>query len=125
MTETQKDRPWLFRTYAGHSTAKASNALYRGNVEDALAGQVDGETIHLAQEGIGVVAATAPSLGDTGAITFAAASESFVAAMNDGFWLGTAIMIAAATSAAVLLPRRVRTEQVERDDDGADLVAVA
>ena len=27
MTET-KDRPWLFRTYAGHSTASASNALY-------------------------------------------------------------------------------------------------
>ena len=27
-----KDRPWLFRTYAGHSTAKASNALYRANL---------------------------------------------------------------------------------------------
>ncbi len=26
------DRPWLFRTYAGHSTAEASNALYRGNL---------------------------------------------------------------------------------------------
>ncbi|GHH85604.1 protein meaA [Streptomyces sulfonofaciens] len=24
-----KDRPWLMRTYAGHSTAQASNALYR------------------------------------------------------------------------------------------------
>ena len=32
-TETpQKDRPWLIRTYAGHSTAKASNALYRSNL---------------------------------------------------------------------------------------------
>jgi len=30
--ETQKDRPWLIRTYAGHSTAKASNALYRSNL---------------------------------------------------------------------------------------------
>ena len=28
MSQTQKDRPWLIRTYAGHSTAKASNALY-------------------------------------------------------------------------------------------------
>ncbi len=28
----QKDRPWLFRTYAGHSTARASNTLYRGNL---------------------------------------------------------------------------------------------
>ncbi|MBV2355528.1 protein meaA [Streptomyces sp. J2-1] len=29
MTERQKDRPWLMRTYAGHSTAEASNELYR------------------------------------------------------------------------------------------------
>ena len=29
---TQKDQPWLFRTYAGHSTAVASNALYRNNL---------------------------------------------------------------------------------------------
>ncbi|KPP84179.1 MAG: (2R)-ethylmalonyl-CoA mutase Ecm [Rhodobacteraceae bacterium HLUCCA08] len=36
MSQTQKDhgkdRPWLFRTYAGHSTAKASNELYRANL---------------------------------------------------------------------------------------------
>jgi len=28
----ERDKPWLFRTYAGHSTAWASNALYRGNL---------------------------------------------------------------------------------------------
>ena len=32
MTDTPKDRPWLIRTYAGHSTATASNALYRSNL---------------------------------------------------------------------------------------------
>ena len=32
MTQTQKDKPWLIRTYAGHSTAQASNALYRSNL---------------------------------------------------------------------------------------------
>ena len=37
MTERNKDsqakhRPWLFRTYAGHSTAEKSNALYRANL---------------------------------------------------------------------------------------------
>lgn len=32
MSHPQKDRPWLFRTYAGHSTAAASNALYRENL---------------------------------------------------------------------------------------------
>ena len=29
---TRRDRPWLIRTYAGHSTAAASNALYRQNL---------------------------------------------------------------------------------------------
>jgi (2R)-ethylmalonyl-CoA mutase len=28
----QPDRPWLMRTYAGHSTAEASNELYRANL---------------------------------------------------------------------------------------------
>src|SRR2546421_8949277 len=27
-----RDKPWIFRTYAGHSTAKDSNALYRKNL---------------------------------------------------------------------------------------------
>ena len=38
MTQPQKDRPWLIRTYAGHSTAKASNALYRGNLAKGQTG---------------------------------------------------------------------------------------
>ncbi|NBD30647.1 MAG: protein meaA [Alphaproteobacteria bacterium] len=33
-----KDRPWLFRTYAGHSTATASNALYRSNLDKGQTG---------------------------------------------------------------------------------------
>jgi len=33
-----KDRPWLFRTYAGHSTAAASNALYRSNLAKGQTG---------------------------------------------------------------------------------------
>ncbi|MGR3549926.1 methylmalonyl-CoA mutase family protein [Pseudooceanicola sp.] len=38
MTETKKDRPWLFRTYSGHSTAKASNELYRSNLSRGQTG---------------------------------------------------------------------------------------
>jgi (2R)-ethylmalonyl-CoA mutase len=39
MTETTtKDKPWLFRTYAGHSTAAKSNALYRGNLAKGQTG---------------------------------------------------------------------------------------
>ncbi|OUS22488.1 protein meaA [Rhodobacterales bacterium 59_46_T64] len=37
-THVKKDRPWLIRTYSGHSTAKASNALYRGNLEKGQTG---------------------------------------------------------------------------------------
>ena len=33
-----KDKPWLIRTYAGHSSAKASNTLYRKNLEKGQTG---------------------------------------------------------------------------------------
>ncbi len=32
MSEARRDRPWVFRTYSGHSSAKASNELYRKNL---------------------------------------------------------------------------------------------
>ncbi|MEM7709505.1 MAG: methylmalonyl-CoA mutase family protein [Pseudomonadota bacterium] len=35
---SQKDRPWLFRTYAGHSTAEKSNELYRANLAKGQTG---------------------------------------------------------------------------------------
>ncbi|GLK63880.1 protein meaA [Paracoccus kondratievae] len=34
----EKDKPWLFRTYAGHSTAEKSNALYRTNLAKGQTG---------------------------------------------------------------------------------------
>ncbi|BAQ18762.1 protein meaA [Methyloceanibacter caenitepidi] len=33
-----RDKPWMFRTYAGHSTAKASNELYRKNLSKGQTG---------------------------------------------------------------------------------------
>ena len=36
--ETKRDRPWIFRTYAGHSTAEASNELYRKNLDKGQTG---------------------------------------------------------------------------------------
>ncbi|MGB2075048.1 MAG: methylmalonyl-CoA mutase family protein, partial [Henriciella sp.] len=40
MTDYQHkpDRPWIFRTYAGHSTAAKSNALYRTNLSKGQTG---------------------------------------------------------------------------------------
>ena len=45
MTETKgevlsapRDKPWIFRTYAGHSTARESNRLYRQNLAKGQTG---------------------------------------------------------------------------------------
>jgi (2R)-ethylmalonyl-CoA mutase len=35
---SERDRPWMMRTYAGHSTAKASNELYRRNLAKGQTG---------------------------------------------------------------------------------------
>jgi len=74
MTETPKDRPWLFRTYAGHSTAQASNALYRGNLAKGQTGlsvafdlptQTGYDSDHeLAQGEVGKVGVPVAHLGD-------------------------------------------------------------
>ncbi len=36
--EVTRDRPWIIRTYAGHSSARASNELYRSNLEKGQTG---------------------------------------------------------------------------------------
>jgi ethylmalonyl-CoA mutase len=36
--KVKRDKPWMFRTYAGHSTAKASNELYRKNLAKGQTG---------------------------------------------------------------------------------------
>jgi (2R)-ethylmalonyl-CoA mutase len=38
MSHAAKDRPWIIRTYSGHSTAAASNELYRANLEKGQTG---------------------------------------------------------------------------------------
>jgi (2R)-ethylmalonyl-CoA mutase len=38
MSAPRRDKPWLFRTYAGHSTAPESNRLYRSNLAKGQTG---------------------------------------------------------------------------------------
>jgi (2R)-ethylmalonyl-CoA mutase len=38
MSAPQRDRPWLIRTYSGHSSARASNELYRSNLAKGQTG---------------------------------------------------------------------------------------
>jgi (2R)-ethylmalonyl-CoA mutase len=37
-TPIKRDKPWLMRTYSGHSSAKASNELYRTNFSKGQTG---------------------------------------------------------------------------------------
>lgn len=81
MSHTQKpakDRPWLFRTYAGHSTAKASNELYRGNLAKGQTGlsvafdlptQTGYDSDHVLSKGeVGKVGVPVNHLGDMRAL---------------------------------------------------------
>jgi (2R)-ethylmalonyl-CoA mutase len=38
VTAARRDQPWVMRTYAGHSSAQGSNALYRGNLAKGQTG---------------------------------------------------------------------------------------
>ncbi|RJE86663.1 protein meaA [Paracoccus onubensis] len=74
----QKDKPWLFRTYAGHSTAAASNALYRGNLAKGQTGlsvafdlptQTGYDSDHILSRGeVGKVGVPISHLGDMRAL---------------------------------------------------------
>jgi len=68
------DRPWLFRTYSGHSSARASNALYRTNLAKGQTGlsvafdlptQTGYDPDHpLARGEVGKVGVPVPNLGE-------------------------------------------------------------
>jgi len=74
----QADRPWLIRTYAGHSTARASNALYRANLAKGQTGlsvafdlptQTGYDSDHLLARGeVGKVGVPVCHLGDMRAL---------------------------------------------------------
>ena len=74
MSQSPKDRPWLIRTYAGHSTARDSNALYRSNLQKGQTGlsvafdlptQTGYDSDHLLAQGeVGKVGVPICHLGD-------------------------------------------------------------
>ncbi|WP_417806711.1 protein meaA [Thioclava sp.] len=73
-----KDKPWLFRTYAGHSTAKKSNELYRSNLSKGQTGlsvafdlptQTGYDSDHILSKGeVGKVGVPVCHLGDMRAL---------------------------------------------------------
>ncbi|MEP0409109.1 MAG: protein meaA [Roseibium sp.] len=75
---TERDRPWIFRTYAGHSTAVESNKLYRSNLAKGQTGLsvafdlptqtgYDPDDI-LARDEVGKVGVPVSNLGDMRAL---------------------------------------------------------
>src|SRR3974390_3163506 len=73
-----RDKPWIFRTYAGHSTATASNALYRKNLAKGQTGlsvafdlptQTGYDSDHVLSKGeVGKVGVPIAHLGDMRAL---------------------------------------------------------
>jgi len=73
-----KDRPWVMRTYAGHSSATESNALYRTNLAKGQTGlsvafdlptQTGYDPDHpLARGEVGKVGVPVPHLGEMRAL---------------------------------------------------------
>ena len=86
--ERGRDKPWIFRTYAGHSTAQESNALYRKNLGKGQTGlsvafdlptQTAYDSDHPAAKGeVGKVGVPISHLGDMRALF----SDIPLAAMN-------------------------------------------
>ncbi len=76
--KTQRDKPWIFRTYAGHSTAADSNALYRKNLAKGQTGlsvafdlptQTGYDSDHVLAKGeVGKVGVPVSHLGDMRAL---------------------------------------------------------
>jgi len=74
----RRDKPWMFRTYAGHSTARESNLLYRSNLSKGQTGlsiafdlptQTGYDSDHtLARGEVGKVGVPVSHLGDMSAL---------------------------------------------------------
>lgn len=104
------------------------SGLYRGNVEDELAGRVPDEVIDIAGEGIGVIGVASQELpADVASTALTGANQAFVDAMTVGFWFSVGFLLLGAVTAAVLLPDRSRADQVVRvelDDDNPQVTDV-
>jgi (2R)-ethylmalonyl-CoA mutase len=78
MTDRERDRPWLMRTYSGHSSARESNALYRRNLTKGQTGlsvafdlptQTGYDPDHVLARGeVGKVGVPVPHLGEMRAL---------------------------------------------------------
>ncbi|HEV2820705.1 MAG TPA: protein meaA [Solirubrobacteraceae bacterium] len=81
----ERDRPWMMRTYAGHSTAKKSNELYRGNL---AMGQTGLSVAFDLPTQTGYDADHELARGEVGKVGVPVAHRGDMAALMDGIPLG-------------------------------------
>ena len=96
------------------------NDAYRSNLADH-AGNLPPGALHAAGEGIGIasrVAATLPR--DAAAELTRTANDAFIHAINRGFTISTAVLLAALVVAVTMMPRWMRVAQAEPIDDTTD-----
>jgi ethylmalonyl-CoA mutase len=118
----EKDKPWVMRTYAGHSTAAASNALYRTNLAKGQTGlsvafDLPTQTGYdpdspLARGEVGKVGVPVPHLGEMRALF----DDIPLAEMNTSMTIN-------ATAMWLLAMYQVVAEEQSPDDDPADVAA--
>ena len=120
-----RDKPWIFRTYAGHSSAAASNALYRSNLAKGQTGlsvafdlptQTGYDSDHVLARGeVGKVGVPICHLGDMRALFDGIPLDSMNTSMTinaTGAWL-MALYIAAADEQGA--PRDRLTGTIQND----------
>jgi (2R)-ethylmalonyl-CoA mutase len=118
-----RDQPWLFRTYAGHSSARASNALFRTNLARGQTGlsiafdlptQTGYDSDHLLAKGeVGKVGVPVGHLGDMLALMDGLPLDRMNTSMTINAtapWL-FALYVAAAESTGVARPQLQGTTQ--------------
>jgi len=123
--KTKRDKPWIFRTYAGHSTAKASNELYRKNLAKGQTGlsvafdlptQTGYDSDHVLSRGeVGKVGVPICHLGDMRALFDGIPLASMNTSMTinaTAAWL-MALYIAVADEQAA--PRNALTGTIQND----------
>ena len=90
------------------------SGLYTSGVEDSLTGAVDPALLETAGEGIGVATVAAASLpADVAATVVQAANTAFIDAFTTGLVISAVFMAAATLAAVVLLPWKMRERQAE------------
>src|SRR4051794_23675105 len=121
----QRDAPWLFRTYSGHSSAAASNALYRTNLARGQTGlsiafdlptQTGYDSDHpLAKGEVGKVGVPVSHLGDMRTLLDGIPLERMNTSMTINATAAWLLALYAAVAEAQGAPRAALTGTTQND----------